>query len=236
MPAQGEGDRMLQAVSGRSEAEPAVKRTESGGSRIVGRLHLVTDARPGRDVLSVVDAALAAGVDTVQVRVPDDVTDRTAYALTTAVLERCRAAGATCLVNDRLHVALAAGADGGHVGADDLPVDAARRVLGPDALLGATARDPAAALAAVRAGADYLGVGPAYATSTKDGLPDPIGPAGIAAVAAVAGVPVIAIGGLTVDRIAAVRAAGAHGIAVVAAISAAADPAQAAAALVRAVS
>ena len=88
-----------------------------------------------------------------------------------------------CLVNDRLHVALAAGADGGHVGADDLPVAAARRVLGPAAVLGATCRTAAEARAAAAAGATYLGVGPAFATSTKDGLPAPLGPAGVAAVA-----------------------------------------------------
>src|SRR5205823_15043548 len=106
----------------------------------------------------------------------------------------CRPAGVTCLVNDRLHVALAVGADGGHVGADDLPVAAARRILGPYAVLGATARDPETARRAVADGASYLGVGPAYPTSTKGGLPAPIGPAGVAAVAAAVPVPVIAIG------------------------------------------
>ena len=105
----------------------------------IGRLHLITDTRPGRDVLSVVAASIAAGADTIQVRVPDDATDREAFELTVRVLGLCRASEVTCLVNDRLHVALAAGADGGHVGADDLPVAAARRVLGPHAIVGAPA-------------------------------------------------------------------------------------------------
>jgi thiamine-phosphate pyrophosphorylase len=200
----------------------------------IGRLHLVTDARAGRDVLATVAAALANGADTVQVRVEDAVTDRVAYELTAAVLDLCRAHDATCLVNDRLHIALAAGADGGHVGADDLPVAAARRVLGPTALLGATARDPQAARRAVADGADYLGVGPAYRTSTKDSLPPPIGPDGVAAVAAAVDVPVIAIGGVTTDGIPALLAAGAYGVAVVGAVSAARDPAVAAARLRRA--
>src|SRR5690606_15555463 len=114
--------------------------------------------------------------------------------------------------NDRLHVALAVGAAGGHVGADDLPVDAARRVLGPTAILGATCREPAGATAAVAAGASYLGVGPAYPTATKTGLPDALGPAGVAAVAAaVPQTPVIAIGGITADRVAPLLAAGAYG-------------------------
>src|SRR3954471_3183200 len=125
----------------------------------IGRLHLITDTRSGRDALSVVAAALAAGADTIQVRVSDATCDRDAFDLAGRVLDLCRRHQVTCLVNDRLHVALAVGADGGHVGADDLPVRAARRVLGPDAIVGATARDPAAARRAVADGASYLGVG-----------------------------------------------------------------------------
>jgi thiamine-phosphate pyrophosphorylase len=200
----------------------------------VGRLHLITDTRPGRDALPVVAAALAAGADTIQVRVPDAATDREAYEFAARVLRMCRDAGVTCLVNDRLHVALAVGADGGHVGADDLPVHAARTVLGPYAILGATARDPETARRAVKDGATYLGVGPAFATSTKDGLPDPIGPAGIAAVARAVTVPVIAIGGVTAVRASQLIGAGAHGIAVVRAVSEAADPGDATAELRRA--
>ncbi|MFC0526451.1 thiamine phosphate synthase [Phytohabitans kaempferiae] len=193
------------------------------------RLHLITDTRPGRDPLAVVAAALAvagAGL-AVQVRVEDEATDRDAYDLATRVRAFCAEAGATCLVNDRLHIALAVGADGGHVGALDLPVEAARRVLGPRAILGATAREPASAKAAVDAGATYLGVGPAYATTTKDGLPPPIGIEGVAAVAGAAGVPVIAIAGVTAERIPDLRAAGAHGVAVIGALSGAPDPVEA---------
>ncbi|MEV0393479.1 thiamine phosphate synthase [Polymorphospora rubra] len=203
----------------------------------LGRLHLVTDTRPGRDPLAVVQAALSvAGAElVVQVRVEDVASDREAYDLAGRVAGLCAAAGATCLVNDRLHVALAVGAAGGHVGALDLPVDAARRVLGPDAVLGATARTPEAGRAAVAAGATYLGVGPCYLTSTKDGLPTPIGPAGIAAVAGAVDVPVIAIGGVTAARAAELVAAGAYGVAVVGAVSSAADPARATAGLLAAI-
>jgi thiamine-phosphate pyrophosphorylase len=197
----------------------------------IGRLHLVTDATAGRDVPRTVAAALAGGVDTVQVRVGSAVSDREAFELAGVVLGLCRAAGATCLVNDRLHVALAVGADGGHVGGTDLPVEAARRVLGRHAVLGATARDPDAARLAVAAGADYLGTGPAYVSTTKTTLPPPIGPAGVAAVAAAVEVPVIAIGGVTEETAGALRAAGAHGVAVVAAICSADDPRGAAARL-----
>src|SRR5437762_7666960 len=117
----------------------------------LGPLHLITDTRPGRDPVAVVRSALAVATQrlVVQVRVMDDTSDRAAYELTTEIVDLCRATGATCLVNDRLHIALAAGADGGHVGEEDLPVAAARRVLGPDAVLGATVRDPEAARRAV---------------------------------------------------------------------------------------
>lgn len=184
----------------------------------------MTDTRPGRNALDVVAAALRAGFDVIQVRPEDHVTDREAYELTVRVLAMCRELGRTCLVNDRLHLALAAGADGGHVGADDLPVAAARRVLGPHAILGATARNPETARRAVADGASYLGVGPAFATTTKTGLPDAIGPAGVRAVAEAVRVPVVAIGGVTAARAGELFAAGAHAVAVVGAVSGAADP------------
>lgn len=199
----------------------------------LGRLHLITDTRPGRDVLAVVAKALAAGFDVIQVRPEDAVTDREAFELTERVVALCRRAGATCLVNDRLHLALAAGADGGHVGADDLPVAAARRILGPAAILGATARNPETARRAVADGASYLGVGPAFTTHTKAGLPAAIGPEGVRAVVDAVDVPVVAIGGVTPARAAELFAVGAHAVAVVGAVSDAPDPAAAAAEFVR---
>ncbi|MGY0006964.1 thiamine phosphate synthase [Micromonospora sp. I033] len=202
----------------------------------LGRLHLITDTRPGRDPLAVLRAALpvARAELVVQVRVEDDATDREAYELASRVVGLCRPYGVACLVNDRLHVALAVEAAGGHVGAEDLPVAAARRVLGAGAVLGATAREPGGAAAAVAAGASYLGVGPCHATTTKAGLPDPIGPAGVRAVAGAVDVPVIAIGAVTVASVPALRAAGAYGVAVVGAISASPDPARTTAELIEA--
>lgn len=195
----------------------------------LGRLHLITDTRPGRDPLTLLRAVLpVAGPDlVVQVRVAHATSDREAYGLATRVVALCAGAGATCLVNDRLDVALAVGAAGGHVGADDLPVAVARRLLGPDAVLGATARAPADAVAAVTAGASYLGVGPCFPTSTKDGLPPAIGAAGVRRVVGTVHVPVIAIGGVTAEAVPSLLAAGAYGVAVVGAVSGAADPARA---------
>ncbi|MEU7823977.1 thiamine phosphate synthase [Catellatospora sp. NPDC049133] len=204
----------------------------------LGRLHLITDSRPGRDPVALVRAALTVATPdlVVQFRPADDWTDRLAYELANQIVALCRPVGVPVLVNDRLHVALATGAAGGHVGADDLPVPAARRLLGPAAVLGATSRLPATALRAVGDGADYLGVGPCYATSTKDGLPVSIGPEGLRAVARqVAGTPIIAIGGITAARVPELLAAGAHGVAVIGAVSDAADPARAVADLLAAV-
>lgn len=199
----------------------------------LGRLHLITDARPGRDPLPIVRAVLRVGVPVVQVRVGDHVTDREAYDLTCRILELCRASGATCLVNDRLHVALAAGVDGGLVGGDDLPVAAARRVLGPTALLGATARDPESAKAAVADGASYLSVGPAFSTRIRQGgTPEMLGLEGITAIASAVDVPIIASGGVSLRTTPQLLGAGAHGVAVVAAISDASDPVAAAAHLI----
>nr|WP_296074202.1 thiamine phosphate synthase [uncultured Actinoplanes sp.] len=176
-------------------------------------MHIVTDS------LDVVRGAVGHGPVAIQIRVKT--TDRLAYGLTVAAVEMCRAAGAMCLVDDRVGVALAAGADGVHVGADDLPVAAARRVLGPSAVVGATCRTPSDARAAVADGATYIGAGPAFATSTKAGLPSPLGPARLAVIAAaVPETPVIAIGGITPAR---ARALKTYGVAAVSAI--AADPA-----------
>ncbi|RRS00226.1 thiamine phosphate synthase [Glycomyces terrestris] len=203
------------------------------------RLHVVTDTRvpaPGRpDPLTVVEAALAAGARLVQVRPEDHYTDRAAYDFAAAVAERCAEYGAVCLVNDRVHIAQAVGAHGVHLGADDLPLDAGRRLLPARAIIGGTCRDPESARAARRAGATYLGVGPVWGTTTKAGLPRPIGLDGLAAVCAAVDLPVIAIGGITAERAAQCRDAGAHGVAVVGAISAAADPAAATAELLAAV-
>jgi thiamine-phosphate pyrophosphorylase len=193
-------------------------------------LHVLTDARGGPAALAAVEAAADAGAPVVQVRLKG-CTDRVLHDFAAAVVEICAGRGATCLVNDRVDIALAVGADGTHLGADDLPVAAARRVAGPAHLIGGTARDPERARQLVAEGADYLGVGPAYPTRTKTGLPDALGPAGVGAVARVVDVPVIAIGGITADRVPDLLRAGAAGVAVVGAVSGALDAAAATAAL-----
>lgn len=192
----------------------------------VPRLHVLTGPHGGLDVLRTIEAALAAGAPGVQVRVKG-ATDRDHLAFASAVVERCRAAAATCIVNDRVDLALASGADGVHLGATDLPVGTARELAGDRLLIGGTAREPVTAARLVAEGADYLGCGPLYTTTTKDGLPDPIGFDTLAAIVRTIDVPVIGISGITAERIGEVLATGAHGVAVTAAITSAADPAQA---------
>jgi len=198
------------------------------------RLHLLTDPDGPRPVLDVVEIALAEGVPWVQVRSKVG-SDRERLAVIEAVLQRCRLAGATCVVNDRVDLALAAGADGVHLGADDLPVAVARRLLGADAVIGATVRDADGARRAERAGADYLGVGPTQATSTKLVGVGPLGEDGVAAVAAVVDIPSVAIAGVTAESARALRLLGVAGVAVVGAVSRADDPAAACTALLDAV-
>lgn len=194
----------------------------------VGRLHVLTDVRG--DPRTVVGAALEAGAPVIQVRAVG-LTDRALFDLAAAVVAACRRNRAQCIVNDRVDIALAAGADGVHLGADDLPVEVVRALAGNRLVIGATARTPSAARRLAAAGADYLGIGPVYPTTTKEGLPDPIGVDGLAAVTAATDLPVIAISGITADRIGAVIAAGAYGVAVVGAVSRASEPSAATRAL-----
>ena len=183
----------------------------------IGRLHVLVDS------VALADAALAGGAPTLQVRVKSG-TDRERFTVVAEVAARCRSAGAQCIVDDRADMAVASEADGVHVGARDLPIDAVRRVVGRNLIVGATARDSDTARRLVSSGADYLGVGPTYATQSKDGLPSPLGPEGVGWVAGEVSVPVIAIAGITVERVPEVLAAGAWGVAVIGAVARAADP------------
>jgi thiamine-phosphate pyrophosphorylase len=201
---------------------------------VLPRLQLITDTRDGRECLPVVAAALAAGLRCVQVRDKTH-SDRWLVDLTRRVLELAEPHGASVIVDDRADIALAAGATGVHVGADDLPVTDVRRVLGPGAIVGATARTPDTARQAAADGATYVGAGPAYATTTKAGLPTPLGPDRIRVIAAAVDIPVIAIAGIGPREAVELRGVGAHGVAVVTAISDAPDPEAATAELLAAV-
>jgi thiamine-phosphate pyrophosphorylase len=135
----------------------------------------------------------------------------------------CTARGALFIVNDRLDLALAAEADGAHVGQDDLPAEAARRLLGATRILGVSTHDLVQAAAAVSAGADYIGFGPMFGTRTKETGYAPRGTAMLREVRRAVAVPIVAIGGITLATVAEVIAAGATAPAVISAIAGAPD-------------
>jgi len=186
------------------------------------RLYAITPEAEPEEVERMVAAWLRGGVDVVQLRQKRLARGRL-LALATVLADACSAARVLFVVNDHVDVAMLSGADGVHVGPDDLTVASARRVAGPDLLVGASASTPEAGREAERDGADYLGSGPAYETPLKTEK-RVIGPAGVAAVAAAVTVPVFAIGGIDRDRLSEVRAAGVDRVCAIRALGAAADP------------
>lgn len=183
------------------------------------------------DDLDLLEDLAAAGVAGFQVR-DKGATSRELVALTRLVLAAVRPAGATVIVDDRLDVALAAGSDGVHLGADDVSVADARRVA-PHLVIGATCRDAEAVERAAADGATYAGFGPVFATTSKAGLPAPLGPGAIGSAAGA--LPLIAIGGIDAAGARQCRDAGAHGVAVIGSIWRHPDPVAAAKELVTAV-
>ncbi|MBI5368839.1 MAG: thiamine phosphate synthase, partial [Planctomycetes bacterium] len=198
-----------------------------------------------RSLTRVAEEVLAGGADALQLR-EKTLTDRAYLGLARRLRRITERAGRPLLLNDRVHLALACGADGVHVGAEDLPVAQARRLLGPDRLVGATCHTGAEQAAAERDGADYVSAGPIFGAATKfahraadaraaaaAALPA-IGPAAVAAALKRVRIPVVAIGGITPENVAAVARAGARCVAVCAGVIARPDPAAAARAIRRA--
>lgn len=191
-------------------------------------LYVVTDPVlvGSRSVGAVVEAALRGGATVVQLR-DKDASTRALIDLARKLRECCAAAGVPLIVNDRVDVALASGADGVHLGQDDMPLGEARRLLGPDAIIGVSVRTIEEVRRAERDGSTYLAANGVCATSTKTDLGTPLGWDGLRELAAIAGLPIVAIGGITAANAARVREAGCSGIAVVSAVMAVSDPAQA---------
>lgn len=181
------------------------------------------------DDLSLLPDLALAGIDGFQVR-DKDATTRELVELTRVVLGAVRPLGATVVVDDRLDVALATGADGVHLGEHDLPVELAA-ALTPHLLLGATCRDREAVERAAAAGASYAGFGPIHDTASKAGLPPALGTSAISDACGV--LPLVAIGGICPGRVRPALVAGAHGVAVLGAIWRDPDPVAAAKELVR---
>lgn len=179
-------------------------------------------------------AAAAGGATLVQLR---DKTGDTARRIAAgrAVKAALAGTGVPLIVDDDAEAALAIGAEGLHVGQDDLPPERARALIGPDAILGLSVETPALAAAADPAIVDYVGAGPVFATATKPGHKPPVGMAGLARIARATRLPAVAIGGLKATHAAEAIAAGAGGMAVVSAICGTPDPEAAARRLARAI-
>jgi thiamine-phosphate pyrophosphorylase len=182
----------------------------------------------GRRGLAVLDQVLAAGVGIVQLR-EKDLSDRRLYELAVAFRRRTEAGGALLIIDDRLDIALAAGADGVHLGQEDLPVAAARRIA-PDLIIGASSHSLEEALAAQEAGAGYVNIGPIFPTATKPAA-SPLGLEAIERIAPRLRIPWSAMGGINQGNIAQVSARGARHPAVMSAVTAAAEVGAAARAL-----
>jgi thiamine-phosphate pyrophosphorylase len=194
------------------------------------RLYLVCDSSPTREGLAdLLRAASAGGVEIVQLR-DKHLADEELVAFAHAALALCERLGMLLIVNDRPTVALDAGADGVHVGQDDIPVAEVREMLGADMLIGLSTHAPAEIDAVDPELADYIGVGPVHETPTKPGRPA-VGLELVRYAAAHAPVPFFAIGGLNAENLAEVLDAGAERVCVLRAISDAADPEAAARAL-----
>ena len=191
------------------------------------RTYLVTGAAhsAGRDTPSVVADALAGGIDVVQLR-DKGVSARERYQTGCRLREQTERAGVPLVVNDRIDLAQAIDADGVHLGQSDLPLHVARDQLGSSAIIGVSASTVTEARAAETAGANYLGVGAVFGTTSKDVSDEEngIGTERIEAIADAVDIPVIGIGGIDASNAASVVDAGATGVAVISAITAADDP------------
>jgi thiamine-phosphate pyrophosphorylase len=206
---------------------------EARSDSVLPRIHCITDdTLPRAQTLDLLEGVVRQGVDAVQVRAKR-LSDRELFGFTLDVVARLAGTHAKVIVNDRYDVALSAGAHGVHLGLADLPVEAVRRMVPPTFLVGATCRNVDQARVAKIDGADYVGLGPVYPSTSKSGLPEPVGLAVLRDTASV--LPTIAVSGITVERVPEVMAQGSYGVAVVAALSRSPDPLRAAREIVDAV-
>lgn len=188
------------------------------------RLYVLTDARVarGRSLVELVAAALEGGATAIQLR-EKSLSTLDQVTLGKELRRLTTDAGALFIVNDRADIACVLEADGVHLGQDDLPVAAARKILGPDAIVGGSAGNLEELARSLAAGVDYLGVGPMYPTGTKSDAGPPIGPAGLALIRQNTDLPIVGIGAIDAENAAPVIAAGADGVAVISAVIGADD-------------
>jgi thiamine-phosphate pyrophosphorylase len=191
----------------------------------IGSLCVITDTaiQSRYSHLELAEMALRGGASVIQLR------DKTAsskdlYAWAVGIQALCMTFGATFIINDRLDIALAANTDGVHLGQTDLPISVARKILGNTKLIGGSASSLHEALQVQRDGADYIGFGHIYTTTTKDKPTPPKGISGLNEILSSVSIPVMAIGGISQKNIHEVASSGVQSIAVVSAVCAAENP------------
>ena len=189
------------------------------------RVYLVTDrlAAKGRDAKSVIAAALKGGVTMIQVR-EKEASARDFIAFAKAVKELSAPYGVPVVINDRVDVAVAADADGVHLGQSDIPCEVARKMLGKGSIIGLSVENLSQIPPANSLAVDYIGVSPVFATPTKTDTAEPFGLAGLLQAVKLSGHPVVAIGGVNIETSPGILACGVDGLAVVSAIMGADDP------------
>lgn len=198
-------------------------------------IYVITDTflMPSRSHIDIAVAALYSGASVIQMR-DKTASDKDLIRIGREIKRLASAAGALFIVNDRLEVALACDADGLHVGQDDHPASELRSLI-PGKILGVSVSTPEEAARAKRDGADYLGVGPIFATSTKADAVPPIGPDAIKPIKSASGeLPVVAIGGINESNLAEIAKSGADSASVISAVVCADDMAEATRRLVQA--
>jgi thiamine-phosphate pyrophosphorylase len=201
----------------------------------IGKLHILTDTvlQSRFSHMEITRLAIAGGADTIQYRQKSGST-REMIEIARNMKRLCSEAGVTFIVNDRLDVAIAAEADGVHLGQDDFPIPMARELLGEGRIIGGSAATLDEARKCLSEGADYVGFGPVYPTSSKDDAGPVSGIDILKQVVEIIPLPIIAIGGVGAENIPDVMRAGAHGIAVISAVCCQDDPEEATRALYQA--
>jgi len=205
--------------------EPPTNGEPSARDADIGRLHVLTDFHLQQERSHAELARLAArgGADTIQFRQKHGGI-RNILIEARKVQDVCQDASIPLIVDDRLDVMQSIGADGVHLGQEDFPVNEARAVLGPEAIIGATASKRDQVVEAYENGADYVGFGPVFPTTSKRNPKSVKGPEGVREASEAVPIPIIAIGGITHDRVRPALEAGAHGVAVLSAICTAKNP------------
>jgi thiamine-phosphate pyrophosphorylase len=193
--------------------------------RPLGKLYPITPSGNRERILQFANQCLSGGASVIQVR-EKGMTDRLLHQTLLEIKKLCRCFEALLIVNDRVDLALASQADGVHLGQDDLPVEAARRLLGPQALIGLSTHSRAQFEDAQSRPIDYLAIGPVFSSATKPGAAPEIGLQAFREMASASRFPVVAIGGIDLHRARSLWAAGADSVAVISDLSAHPHPAQ----------